>query len=70
MERAYLERVNKFILKEKALDNEAKVLGAVGGLKINTKVWRNMLNIPHCMLVQIAHQEYNAKCRAAGCKTD
>lgn len=41
-DRAYLERIDKLIMEGEPLGNEAKILGAVSGLKKGTKLWRHM----------------------------
>lgn len=38
----YLEWVDKLILEGETLGDKTKVLGEVGGLKVNTKLWKLM----------------------------
>lgn len=41
-ERAYIERIDRLILEDYPLSDEAMLLGVVFGLKKGTKLWRCM----------------------------
>lgn len=41
-DRAYIERVDKLVMEREPLGDEAKVLEIFGGLRMNTKLWKQM----------------------------
>lgn len=45
LDRSYVKRINKLILKDEPLGDEAKLLGAVSGLKKWTKLWGRMTTV-------------------------
>lgn len=58
-DRDYINRVYKFILEGEPFGDEANVMGIVGGLRMNTKLWKLMNKGYSCSYAEFQHKAGN-----------